>query len=239
MFDSRSFSRRLAAAGLIAAPLLFLVSFALEPSWNDDAGAYLAEVAGNESRHAAWAGLFALGALFLLAGLLGTARLLRGPRGTVGQFGAVAVGVAAVLIAGLILAIGVTEVAMVDPAADRAQMAALYDRTEDVTFGMIVFGIVWFGGFILGTVALAVGLLLRRVVPFWSPLLLVGWLASMFFLEDQLGTLVGSLVLLGALMPIAHRIATLSDEEWARWQPLPDSPGQARASRELGSSAQA
>ena len=224
MIGSPRFSRILAAAGLLAAPVLFLVAFALEPAWSDEGGAYLADVARHETRHALWAGLFALGSLSLLAGLLGTARLLRGPRGTVGQIGAVVVGVAGAVIGGIVLAISVAELAMVDPAADRAEMAALYDRTEEVTFGVVVFGIVWFGGFILGTVTLAVGLLLRRIVPVWSPLLLGAWLASMMLLDDRLGTIVGSLLLLGAFAPIARRIATLTDEEWARWQPLP-APG--------------
>jgi hypothetical protein len=235
MLTAPAFSRRLAAFSLIAAPILLLAGFALEPAWNDDASAYLAEIAGNETRHGIWAGLFALATIVLLPGLLGTARLLRGPRGAIGQIGAVALGVSAVVIGGIVLAISVTEIAMVDATADRAQMAALYDRTQEVTEGTIVFGVVWFGGFVLGTLILAVGLLLRRVVPFWSPLLLVGWMAAAFFLEGRVGTLVGSLLLLGALAPIAHRIASLSDEEWARWQPLPASPRHARAAMpELG-----
>jgi hypothetical protein len=218
--DSPGFSRRLAALGLVAAPVLFALSSAVEPAWSDDAGTYLAEVADNQSRHAAWAGLFALGALVLLPGLLGTARLLRGPRGAVGQIGAVALGVSALLVGGLVLAIGVTEVAMVELAADRAQMVALYERTQDATFATVVFGILWFGGILLATLVLAVGLLLRRVVPFWSPILLVGWLASTIVLPDAWGSVVGSVLLLGAFGPLARRIATLTDEEWARWQPL-------------------
>jgi hypothetical protein len=240
MLDSPGFNRRLAAAGLVAAPILFLISFASEPAWSDDAATYLADVAGGENRHAAWGGFFALGALALLPGLLGTARLLRGPRGAVGRVGAVVVGVTALLLAGLLLGMTVTEIAMVDPAADRAQMAALYDRTEDVTFATIVFGILWFGGLTLGTLVLAVGLLLRRVVPVWSPLLLIGWIVVSFALDSRLGPLVGTLLLLGALAPIAYRIARMPDEDWARWQPLPAEPAATgRATRRLGSQASA
>jgi hypothetical protein len=236
--DSPGFSRRLAVFGLVAAPVLFALSSAVEPAWSDDAGTYLAEVADHQSRHAAWGGLFALGALVLLPGLLGTTRLLRGPRGAVGQVGAVALAVSALLVGGLVLAISVTEIAMVDAAADRAQMVALYEKTQDLTFATVVFGILWFGGILLATLVLAVGLLLRRIVPFWSPLLLVGWLASTIALPDVWGSVVGAVLLLGAFAPLAHRMATLTDEEWARWQPLESAERRAASSSpELSSSA--
>jgi hypothetical protein len=226
MLDSPRTSRRLAAFGLIAGPLLYLVSFALQPSWSDDTATYLAGVASAQGRHAAWAGFFALGALLLLPGLLGVARLLRGSRGSLARVGATALGVSAVMIGGLVLAIAVTEVAMVAPAADAAEMGALYDRTEKVTFANVVFGVLWFGGFVLGTLALAVGLVLRRVVTLLSPLLLVAWLGTMFFFDGRTGTIVGCVLLVAAFAPLARRIVTLEDEEWARWQPLADPSGE-------------
>lgn len=232
MLDSPSFSRRFTAAGLIAGPVLLAISFLFERNSSDGSAAYLADVAANRNAHMAWAALFALGAVFLLPGMLGTARLLRGRRGTIGRIGALALGAASVVIAGILLAISVAEVAMVDPAADRAQMIALYDRTEEVGFASAVFGVVWFGGFVLGSLLLAIGLLIRRVVPIWSPLLLVGWLAVLFFLEGRLGSILGSLALLAALAPIAYRIATLGDEAWARWQPLPDEDPRRFAAKE-------
>ena len=222
MLDSPRSSRRLAAFGLIAGPLLYLVSFVLQPSWSDDTATYLSGVAANQGQHAAWAGFFALGALVLLPGLLGVARLLRGSRGSLGRVGAIAFGLSAVMIGGLVLAIAVTEIAMVAPAAEAAQMGALYDRTEELTFATVVFGVLWFGGFVLGTLALAVGLVLRRVVTLLSPLLLVVWLGTMFFFDGRSGTIVGCALLVAAFAPLARRIATLEDEEWARWQPLPD-----------------
>jgi hypothetical protein len=233
MLDSPAFSRRLAAAGLIAAPILFAISFAFERTSTDDAAVYLADVAAHRTSHMVWAGLFALGAVLLLPGLLGTARLLRGRRGTIGRIGALALGVASAVIGGIILAISVTEVAMVDRAADPAQMAALYERTEDVAFAQVVFGVVWFGGFVLGSLALAIGLLLRRVVPIWSPLLLVAWLALIIVVEGRLGSILGSIAMIGAFAPIAYRMATLSDEAWARWQPLPDGDPRRFAAKEV------
>ena len=233
MLDSPRFSRRLAAAGLIAAPILLAVSFLFERTTTGDAAAYLADVAANRNAHMAWAALFALGAVLMLPGMLGVARLLRGRQGTIGRIGALALGVASVVIAGILLAISVVEVAMVDAAADRAQMIALSERTEEVGFGSAVFGVVWFGGFVLGSLALAIGLLIRRVVPIWSPLLLVGWLALLFFVEGRLGSILGSLALVAALAPLAYRIATLRDDQWARWQPLPDEDPRRFAAKEV------
>ena len=237
MLDSPGFARKFAAAGLIAAPVLLLASFLFERAYTDDSAAYLADVAANRTSHMVWAGLFALGAVLLLPGMLGTSRLLRGRRGTVGRIGALALGVAATVIGGIILAISVAEVAMVDAAADRAQMVALYERTEDVGFAQAVFGVVWFGGFVLGSLTLAIGLLIRRVVPIWSPLLLITWLALIMFVDGRLGSILGSIAMIGAFAPIAYRIATLSDEAWARWQPLPDEDPRRFAAKEVSAHA--
>jgi hypothetical protein len=240
MLDSPRTSRLVAAAALLAAPVLFLASSAFEPAWADDGSEYLAQVSGAESRHLAWAALFALGAVSLLAGLLGVARLLRGPRGALGRVGALALGGSTAVMAGIVLAIAVQEVAMVDAAADRAEMVALYERSEDVTLGLVVFAVLWFGGLALGTLALALGLLLRRVVPLWSPLLLVAFLVVMVVAESRLGTMAAMVLLLGGLAPLAHRLATLADDEWARWQPLGDAPPARRArEREVGTGASA
>lgn len=226
--DSRSVSKWSAAVGLIAAPILYAAAFAVQPAWADDGAAYLAEVAAAQTRHALWPVLFALGSVALLAGMLGVARLSRGPRGWLAQAGSLVVGVASAVIGGVVVAISAAELAMV-AGGDRAQMVALYDRTDEVGLAMAVFGVLWGGGFLLGTVVLAAGLLLRRVVPLWSPLLLVAWLVALSVFQSPLGSVLSCLVLLAALLPLAYRVATLSDEQWARWQPLPG-PVRAEAS---------
>ena len=226
--DSRTVSKWTAAAGLVAAPILYAVAFALQPAWADDGSAYLAEVSAAPTRHALWSALFALGSVALLAGMLGTARLVRGRRGAVAQAGALVVGVASAVIGGVVMAISAAELAMV-AGGDRAQMVALYDRTEEVGLAMVVFGVLWGGGFLLGTVVLAGGLLLRRVVPLWSPLLLVAWLVSLSVFQTQVGSVLSCLLLLAALAPLARRVASLPDEQWAQWQPLPASERSAAA----------
>jgi hypothetical protein len=231
--DSRSVSRWLAAVGLIAAPILFAVSGLIEPAWADDSAEYLREVAGGTTAHLAWAGLFAAGGLLLLAGMIGVARLLRGGRGgAVGTAGAWLVGVSAAIVGGLVMAQAVVEVAMVSAGADRTEMVALYDRTDDSAFAMAAFGLLFFGGFGLGTLLLVAGLLVRRPVPIWSPLLLVAWLVVLFASPNQLVNGLSFVLMLGAFAPLAARIAGMTNEQWERWQPRPD--GEPRTARRAG-----
>ena len=231
--DSRSLSRWIAAVGLMAAPILFVIANLVEPAWSDDSGEYLSEVASGTTAHLLWGLLWAIGGICLLAGMIGVARLLRGGRsGAVGVVGAWLVGVSGAVIGGLIAAIAVFEVAMVDAAADRAEMVALYDRTEEVWLAMAMFGTLFFGGLGLGTLLVAAGLLIRRPVPVWSPVLLVAWLVVTFASPNRLVNTLAVLLLLGAFAPVAARIATTSNDVWERWQPLPDR--ETRAARRAG-----
>jgi hypothetical protein len=231
--DSRSASRWIAAAGLILAPILFALSDLIEPAWSDDSAEYLREVASGTNRHLAWGALWAIGGVLLLAGMIGVARLLRGGRGgAVGVVGAWMVGVSAAVVGGLLLALGVIEVAMVDAAANRAEMVALYDRTEDVSLALISFGVLFFGGFGLGTLLVAAGLLIRRPVPIWSPLLLIAWIVVIFASPNRWVNLAAVVLILGAFAPVAARIARMPNEQWERWQPLPD--GEPRTARSAG-----
>jgi len=233
--DSRNFSRTLGAIALVAGPLLWLASSAVSPAWAEDTGDYLAEIAAAPNRHLLSAGLFLLGCIVLLPGLLATAHLLRGRRVTVGQIGASILAVGAMIAGGVVFVINAFEVVMVDDAANRTEMIALSERGEDSLAAGIVFFVSFFGGFVLGLVLLAVGLWTKRAVPVWSPLLLVGAIAWMFVGgEGQLGSIVGMAVLVAGFAPIAAKILALSDEEWARWQPLPDGGRRPARTEELG-----
>jgi hypothetical protein len=231
--DSRSVSRWVAAVGLLAAPILFTVADLVEPAWSDNSAEYLNEVASGTTGHLMWGLLWAIGGVCLLAGMIGVARLLRGGvGGAVGVVGAWIVGVSAAVIGGLMAALAVVEVAMVDAAADRAEMAALYDRTEEVWLAMALFGTLFFGGFGLGTLLVAAGLVIRRPVPVWSPVLLVAWLVVTLVSPNRLVNALAVLLLLGAFAPVAARIARTSNDVWERWQPLPDR--ETRAARRAG-----
>ena len=233
--DSRSVSRWVAAVGLLAAPILFVVADLVEPASSDDSAEYLQEVAGSTNGHLAWGALWAIGGICLLAGMIGVARLLRGGRGgAVGVVGAWMVGVAGAVTGGLLLALAVVEVAMVETAADRAEMVALYDRTEEVWLALASFMLLFFGGIGLGTLLVGAGLLIRRPVAVWSPLLLIAWLAMTFAASNELVSTLSVLMLLGAFAPIAARIVRTPNDVWERWQPLPDrAPRAARHAGEL------
>jgi hypothetical protein len=63
--DKRCLSRSLAAIGLVLGPLFFLLDTLIDPAWPDDDAAYLAGVAGHETRHAA--GMVTFGLIGLTA----------------------------------------------------------------------------------------------------------------------------------------------------------------------------
>ena len=194
---------------------------------------YLQEVASGTNAHLAWGALWAVGGVFLLVGMIGVARLLRGGRaGSVGAIGAWMVGSSGAVTGGLLLGLAVMEVAMVDASADRSEMVALYDRTEDVWLALPTFGLLFFVGIGVGTLLVAAGLLIRRPVPIWSPLLLVAWLVAIFASPNRLVNVLALILLLGAFAPVAARIATMTNEQWERWQPLPD--GEPRTARRAG-----
>jgi hypothetical protein len=220
--DSRTFSRTLAGSGLVVGPLLWILSMALSPAWADDAAGYLAEVAAAPNRHVLSGGLFLVGSIVALPGLVGTARLLRGRRVTVGQVGAYLLAIGALNAGGFTLVLNTMEAAMVDEAANRAEMIALSDRGEESITALIGFVGMFLVGFVGGLLLLAIGLFARRAVTVWSPALIVAGIVAMFVLgESRWGSVAGMAVLLAGLVPIAARILSLSDEEWERWEPLP------------------
>ena len=236
MPDARSTSRLLGAFGLVAGPILFLLSNLVSPAWADDTSAYLGEVAAAPDRHVASGALFLAGTVAFVPGLIAVARLLRGRSVGLGQIGALLIAVAGPVTGGLILAINVAEVASVE-ALDRAQAIAFSERAEDSTTAAVAFFGLFLGGFAIGTILLAYGLFRRRVVPIWSPVLLVAWLAGLFFLSNgRLGsTLVSALGAL-AFLPVAAKLLTIPDDQWERWEPAPAEADVAVSRRELHSS---
>lgn len=221
--DSRTASRMLAAFGLVAGPLLWLASSAVSPAWSDDGGEFLAEVAASPTRHLLSGAFFLVGSIVILPGLIGAAHLLRGRRVTAGQVGAYLIAIGALVAGGFSLVLSAVEVAMVDAAANRAEMIALSDRGEESAVALAGFLGTFLVGIVGGFVLLAIGLWTRRAVPVWSPLLLLAAIPALFFLgESAAGSAVGMAIVVAALAPVAWRIATLADEQWERWQVLPD-----------------
>lgn len=218
MSDSARFSRNLAVAGLVAGPLLLALSSFLDPAWSDDSAGYLEEVAANEGAYIAAGALATIGTLLFIAGMLGVLRLLRRPGIGLGQIAA------ALLTIGLIglvptLAFNGLDVVLTD-AENRDAAVAIFDSVEDN--GAVA--AYWLGffllGIVLGSLLLAIALFRSRVVPIWSPLLLIASLVLGFVGTSAVLSGLSFLLIAGALLPLAMRIRALNDEEWRRWEPL-------------------
>jgi hypothetical protein len=216
--DSRNFSRTLAAIGLIAGPLLFCIEALLDPAWASDSAEYLAEVAADKGRYIAAGAVGTIGSLLFIPGLLGVMRLFRGRSVTLGQ---IAAGLLAVGVIGLTagLAFNGFDVILAD-SADREAAVQIYDEGDENGAVIAYFLFFFFIGIVLGSILLAIALFRRRIVPIWSPILLVVAILLGFFASEESAIVnaISFLVLTAALAPLAMRIWGLSDDEWERWE---------------------
>jgi Domain of unknown function (DUF4386) len=224
--DTRRFSRTLAAIGLVLGPLLFLLDTLIDPAWADDDAAYLAEVAGHKGRYVIAELASTFGALIWIVGMVGIMRLLRRRRVTLGQL---APGMVIVGLIGLTasFAFSVFDLAMVD-FENREAMVRLHAELGD-SYAYRAYWLIFFSvGTVLGLILLAVPLLRRRIVPVWSPILLI--LASVFWHVaggERVTDALALAMLAAALAPLAARIWSLSDEDWAQWEiPLQGTTGE-------------
>jgi hypothetical protein len=215
--DSRRFSRTMAAIGLVLGPLLFLLDTLIDPAWAEDDAAYLAEVAGHKGRYVIAEVSSTLGALIWILGMIGVMHLLRRRRVTLGQLAA---GMVTVGLIGLTasFAFSVFDLAMAD-FENRAAMVGLHAELGD-SLAYKAYWLTFFSaGTVLGLILLAVALLRRRIVPLWSPILL--GVAAVFWQVaggDRAPDALALLMLTVALAPLAARIWSLSEEDWALWE---------------------
>jgi hypothetical protein len=224
--DSRNFSRTLAAIGLIAGPVLLCISTLLDPAWASDSAEYLSEVADDKGRYIAAGAVGTIASLLFIPGLLGVMRLFRGRSITLGQ---IAAGLIAVGVIGLTagLAFNGFDVILADH-SDRAAAVQIYDDLDDNGAVLAYFLFFFFIGIVLGSILLAIALFRRRIVPIWSPILLVAAILLGFFAGEESAVVnaISFLVLAAALAPLAMRIWALTDDEWERWE-LPLEPASA------------
>jgi hypothetical protein len=208
---------------LVLGPSLLLAQTLVDPAWAAEEAAYLEAVANGANRYQAAGLLGFLGALFTVAGLTGVLHLVRSRRVNLAQVGTVllmfgVIGGGGAYIANLI------EASAANPAFDRGQMAAMLDGAVDSPWVVPVF-VVWIGGLGLGPVLLAIGLFLRRAAaPIWVPIVLIAGTVVTFVGvgSSQLVAALGSLLVVAACAGLAAKILTTSDEQWGRWQVLPD-----------------
>ncbi|MCD2192737.1 hypothetical protein LQ327_04955 [Actinomycetospora endophytica] len=159
--------------------------------------------------------------LAFIVGLVGVIRLLRGPRGALGRIGAGLILVAAVVLEAGTFATSLIQAAAVAPGSIRSQVLALIVASNDSAFAQ-VFAVAFFGGFVLGSLLLAVGLIRRHAVPVWAATLVFVQVVVSFLASNNLIDALADLVLAIGFGAIAWTILSLSNEQWAAWQPLPD-----------------
>ena len=221
--DARNFSRTLAGIGLIAGPALFVISSIMSPAWADDTADYLEEIAGDKGLYLASSYLFMIGGMLLIAGSLGIIKLMRrGRKVTLGQ------------VAGFLLLLGACattafyvisaiEVEMVDEAANRAEMVALSERSEESTGAVLFFIPYFFLGLVLGLVLLGIAMIRTRVVPVWAGAVVLISVVVLFVSgEGQFANVIGNVLIMIGIAPLGLKILSLSDEQWERWQPIED-----------------
>jgi uncharacterized membrane protein len=219
--DSRNFSRTLAAICLVAGPLFLVAGSLVEPETGDEPAEYLADIAANDGEHLAAAFLFLIGGLVLLPGLLALAHLLRGRRVGLGQLGAWLL-VIGTIGAIMFFPIGAFEYELVQDGVS-AQDVAFQDRLEDSAAGAVIF-LMFAVGVIFGAVITAVVAWRRALVPVWSAVLLAIAPFVGFFGESRvIGAIAFALLAVGLGM-LGRRMLAMSDDEWARWELLPDRP---------------
>jgi hypothetical protein len=222
--DPRGRSRFYAASGLVLGPLVSMIATLIDPAYSngpDTGPGYLDQVATSPALHQTAGLLNLVSVLLLVLGLVGAIRLLRGPRGAVGRIGAGLLLIAAVVLEAGTYATSLVDAAAVGPGFSRSAALALESAANDSAF-TLVFPIAFFGGFILGSILLAVGLIRRRAVPIWAAVLVVVQVVISFVATNGLTDALADLVLAVGFGAIAWTILSLSNEEWGAWQPLPD-----------------
>jgi hypothetical protein len=218
--DSRNFGRTLAAISLFVTPILLLLGTLVSPDTSDDAAKALADIADHKAGYVIGGILFLIAPLVFIPGMLGTMRLMRRRRVTMGQVGAALILLGA-LITVSFYGFGAMEyVAATDSGLDRAQMANLVDSAEDSALNIPIF-IGFTLGLILGSILLAIALWRSRVVPVWAAAALVISTVLGFFAESLVLGVLSFVFLFAALAPIGRKILSIPDHEWDRWQ-LPE-----------------
>jgi hypothetical protein len=213
--DERDFTRTLAGWSLIVAPLLLLVSNAIDPAVSDKAVERLTQIADNPSRYVAAGYLSLIAAWAFVPGLLGLWRLFRGPGVTLGQVGS------GLMLIGTINTIaffgfGVYAYEAAQPGYDQVQMARLADNVEAPSSVAIPLLIVFLVGVVLGSLIVAWSIWRRRIVPPWSPAaIVVGSILNFLADRPALSAVAFAFTLVGFGW-VGLRLLSMSGEEWDR-----------------------
>ena len=220
MPDSRTFSRTSSGVCLLLGPVLLAAQAAVDPAWAVDPTVFRLEVAAAPDRFALAGMLAPIAAFVFIVGLVGAIHLLRTRLVNLAQVGCGLV-VFAMTFFSTYYAVYVIESVSTRPAFDQAQMQTMFEQAQYSPFALLFPIAVW-GGLFLGLVTTSVGLFLRRpTVPIWVPAALLASFA-LLLVETQLFSVAGFLLASVGFGWLGLRILRTSDDEWERWQVLPE-----------------
>jgi hypothetical protein len=167
---SRRRYQRLAAGSLIAAPLVLLAGELLHPPLQRDPARQLAMVAANPDRWYLAHLLSLIGFALLVPAILGLTQLVGQRRAALADLGGTLALLGVLAATGLLSIDGSGVWQMAQPAADRAEMAALLDRilTSPGMLALYLVSLASAAGLLVLTLGLYRAQLIRRGRPGWS-----------------------------------------------------------------------
>ena len=178
MKDTTTFRRNAVIACLVLAPVLMLVSSALQPPFVESYVDRLADI--DERGAAAWASnvLFILTQVPMLVAFLGIAHLLRRHTPRLSKV-VMVLGVLATFGEAVMGGTGLVYLTMAGDAENRELFAGVWEQMESSP--VMLFAMLGFGGTVLTLVLLSIGLYRSRIAPRWVPALVWLFLALEFF----------------------------------------------------------
>jgi hypothetical protein len=206
--------RRPLAVALVVTPVLWLAAAAVSPALKSDSAAQLTVVAQHADRWFGYTALLTLGTILFVPAILGIMRLTRACMPRLTLVGGALLGYGTIIAVGDVMS-QLTTWQMATGHADRAQMAALLDRTNNAGGSALFFAP---GGlaFLVGSILLTIALVRTRAVPVWvSVTFLLGIIAQLVgFSSSSVAVIVASAVLsLVAMAMLARRLWAGSDDK--------------------------
>ena len=210
--DSRRVSRVGLGACMVAAPLLMAAGDFLDRHVSSDNDAkYVAQVAAHHKTHWLAGFLMLLGAMALLGAVIGLAHLVRTRKPALANVAGPLAAVGSMALVGwAVITMGVDPALARNP--NRAAMVSLYhdaSNSSDMAPNIVLMVL-----FMLGVIALSVGLWRARAVPRALAAILGISMVALFLGNGGAGQVVASLLFLIGMGGIGMTVLGRSDEEW-------------------------
>ena len=214
MKDTALFRRNAVVACLVLAPLLLLVSSALQPPFVGD---HVERLAGlDDAGGAAWASnvLFIVAQVPMLVAFLGIAHVLRARSPRIANIGG-GLGVVATFGEAVMGGTGLVYLTMAGDSANRELFARVWQDMESSP--AMMFAVAGFGLTVVTQVLLSIGLFRSRLVPRWVPALVWAFLVLELVLSNlsEYASYAGSLCLLVAFAAVARTVVASPRQAWA------------------------